>query len=78
MRYTEKQKAEFKAGFRQKQRYQVAAFVPVAGAALLLVWSSRYAEGVDLRQMWLGVAFLIAVAAGFSCWNWRCPACRTL
>jgi rubrerythrin len=28
--------------------------------------------------MWLGVAFLVAVAAGFSWRNWRCPACRKL
>jgi rubrerythrin len=78
MRYTAKQKAEFQETFRQKQRYQVAALVPAAGAALLLVWGSRYAQDVDLRQLWLGVGFLVAIAAAFSWWNWRCPACRKL
>jgi hypothetical protein len=74
--YTAKQRAELEARFRQTKRYQVAAAVPVAGALLLLVAAERYAADLGTGPVTLGAAFLVLVAAGFSWWNWRCPACR--
>ncbi len=76
MGYTEDQKAEFKAKFTQTRRYQMALFVPVGGAVLLLVLSERYAADLGLQPIVLGTAFLVLVAAGFAWLNWRCPACR--
>jgi len=76
MRYTEKQKAEFKARFIQTRRYQMALVVPVAGPVLLLVLSERAVADLGLQPMLLGIALLLLVAAGFSWLNWRCPACR--
>ncbi len=75
MKYTEKQKAEFKAKFTQTRRYQMALFVPVGGAVLLLVLSERYVADLGLQTMALGIAALVLAAAGFSWLNWRCPAC---
>jgi rubrerythrin len=76
-RYSQKQKADFEARFRQTKRYQVAAAVPVAGAVLLVVGAERYAADLGPMPVMLGAAFLVLVAAGFSWRNWRCPACRT-
>jgi len=76
MRYTEKQRAEFRARFRQTQRYQVALIVPVGGAVLVLVLGERFAADLGVLAVVLGIAFLLLVAAGFSWLNWRCPACR--
>ena len=76
MRYTEKQKTEFKARFRQTQRYQVALIVPVGGAVAVLVFGERYAAHLGLQSLLLGATFLLVVAAGFSWLSWRCPACR--
>ncbi len=78
MRRTEKQKAELRARFRQKQRYQVAALVPAIGGVAVLVVGDRYAEHLGFGPLALGAALLILVAAGFSWFNWRCPACRRL
>jgi rubrerythrin len=75
MRYTEKQKAEFKERFRQTQRYQAALVVPVGGAVLLFVLGQRFAADLGVQSIALAAAFLLLVAAGFSFWNWRCPAC---
>ena len=76
MQYSEKQKAEFKAKFIQTRRYQIALFVPVGGAAFLLVFSQRFVAQLGLQPILLGTVFLVLVAAGFSWLNWRCPACR--
>jgi phage FluMu protein Com len=76
MRYTEKQKAEFKERFVQTRRYQIAMFVPVGGAVLVLVVGERYVAELGLQPMILGTAFLLLATAGFSWLNWRCPACR--
>ncbi len=78
-KYTEKQKAEFKARFTQTRRYQIALSVPVGGAVLLLVLGVRYVADFGLQQlqtMALGAAGLVLAAAGFSWLNWRCPACE--
>jgi rubrerythrin len=76
VKYTERQKAGFKAKFIQTRRYQMALFVPVGGAVFLLLRSDLYAEDLGFETMVLGAAFLLLVAAGFSWLNWRCPACR--
>ncbi len=74
-KYTEKQKAEFKARFTQTRRYQIALSVPLGGAVILLVLGERYVADLGLQAMLLGAGFLVLVAAGFSWLNWRCPAC---
>jgi rubrerythrin len=75
-KYTEKQKAEFKARFTQTRRYQIALSVPVLGAVALLALSESYVADLGLQSTLLGTAFLVFVALGFSWLNWRCPACR--
>ncbi len=76
-RYTPKQQAEFKASFIEKQRYQVAIYVPLVGAVALLVLSTR--PDSDLWQepgtMVLGTLALVLTTVVFSWFNWRCPAC---
>ncbi len=76
MKYTEKQKAEFKSKYRQTWRYQMALSVPLAGALFLLVFSERYIAAFGFQQVAISIVFLGAVAAGFSWLNWRCPGCR--
>ncbi len=75
--YTDKQKAAFRAKFREKQRYQVAAFVPLVGAAFLLAASVGHAPELahEAGTIALAIAGLVLTAAAFSWWNWRCPAC---
>ncbi len=75
MKYTEKQKAEFKVKFIQKRRYQVALFVPLVGTVFLLAFSMRHVPDPDLQTLVLGTAGLVLAAAAFSWLNWRCPAC---
>jgi len=75
MRYTEKQKAEFKVRFIEKRRYQVALLVPLAGAVFLIGFSMRHVADLDLQTLALGTAGLVLAAAAFSWLNWRCPAC---
>ncbi|MBW2415435.1 MAG: hypothetical protein JRG76_13090 [Deltaproteobacteria bacterium] len=75
-RYTEKQKKDFKERFIQTRRYQIALAVPVFGPLLLLLAGKRAVADLGLQPMLLGTALLLAVAAGFSWLNWRCPACR--
>ncbi len=75
MKYTEKQKAEFKVKFTQKRRYQVALSVPLVGAVFLLGFSMRHVADLDLQTLVLGTAGLVLAAAAFSWLNWRCPAC---
>ncbi len=76
-RYTPKQQAEFKARLIEKQRYQVAIYVPLVGAVALLFLSTR--PGPDLWQepgtMVLGTLGLVLTTLVFSWLNWRCPAC---
>lgn len=76
VKYTEKQKLEFKKRFRQTWRYQMALSVPLAGVLLLIFSGKRYVAAFGLQQVALSVAFLLLVAAGFSWLNWRCPGCR--
>jgi rubrerythrin len=77
-RYTRKQEAEFKRRFIQKQRYQVAVFVPVFGAALLLLLSARHVPDLaaEANTIISGTAVLILGAVAVGWLNWRCPACR--
>ncbi len=75
-RYTEKQKKEFKEKFIQTRRYQIALFVPLGGAVLLLATGQSAVADLGLQPMLLGVACLVLLSAGFSWLNWRCPACR--
>lgn len=77
MRYTEKQRAEFKAAFIQKRRYQVAGLVPLAGTVLLGVLSVRYVPDLAAESgtIAFGMLGLVLAAAVFAWFNWRCPAC---
>ncbi len=75
MGYTEKQKAEFKVKFIQKQRYQVASLVPLASAVYLLFFGMRHVPDLDQQTLVLGTVGLVLAAAAFSWLNWRCPAC---
>ncbi len=75
MKYTEKQKAEFKVMFMQKRRYQVALLVPLGGAVFRRACCMRHVAELDLRTGVLGTAGLVLAAAAFSWLNWRCPAC---
>lgn len=76
-RYTPRQEAEFKRRFIQKQRYQVAVFVPLVGAVLLLLAIASYVP--DLREeastIVFGAAGLILAGLLVGWLNWRCPAC---
>ena len=78
MRYSEKQKAQFKSKFIQKKQYQMALLVPVGGAVFMLLRAERYASELSLQPqvMALGTAALLLAAAAFYWLNWRCPACK--
>jgi hypothetical protein len=75
-RYAEKRKVAVKARFIQMRRRQVAVLVPAGGALFLLVRSRDYIGDIGVGPTVLGIAFLLAAAAGFSWANWRCPACK--
>ncbi len=75
-RYTGRQEARFKASYARKKQFQVALVVPVGGALFLLASSRYYVADLGLQTMALGTVGLLLAAAGFSWFNWRCPACK--
>lgn len=77
-RYSEKQKAEFRARFIRKQRYQVACLVPLAGAVALVVMGSPFVPDIGVNAVItiaLGAVVLVLSGVGCSWLVWRCPAC---
>lgn len=76
MHYNKKQISEFRSQFIMRQRYQVAAFVPLAGAAFLVLVSVKYPElRAGTGTIALGALLLSAAGALVSWLVWRCPAC---
>ncbi len=77
MRYTEKQREQFKNKFFQKRLYMFALIAPLGGAVYMLIFGTRNAElfHVDPQLMALGTGGLILAGAAFHWLNWRCPAC---
>lgn len=77
MRYTEKQRDQFKNKFFQKRLYLFALIAPLGGALYMLGFGIRNAElfNVDPQMMALGSGGLMLAAAVFHWLNWRCPAC---
>jgi hypothetical protein len=77
VKFGDNRTALFRARFRQTRLYQAAVLVPAGGGVFLLSNARRYSADFGFAPILLAAAFLIAVAALFSWFNWRCPACRT-
>lgn len=76
-RYSPKQEAEFRRRFVEKQRFQVAGYVPAVGAVVLVVLAVRYVPDVseEAGTIFFGTLGLLLASALFTWRNWRCPAC---
>ncbi len=77
MRYTEKQREQFKNKFFQRRLYLFALIAPLGGALYMLIFGIRGAAEFDVDPMMMlaGSGGLILAAAVFHWLNWRCPAC---
>lgn len=80
MRYTEPQKAAFKAEFARRWRKQLVVAVPVGALLLALVFGTDRVTGkvFGLSHSLVGsIVFGVLTAAfAFNSRTWRCPACN--
>jgi rubrerythrin len=74
--FSANQKEKFRKALSQTKRYQVAALVPLVGAAVVVSVSRHYVADLGALPLALSIVFLALVSVGFTWVNWRCPTCR--